>query len=87
MYLARLTISLLLVADAVQAKDLSPREIYEHVAPAVVMVMGYPASGIRGNGGTGSIIQSDGLVLTNAHVVIEEATGRPFPRLMVYLKP
>ncbi|MBH0194387.1 MAG: trypsin-like serine protease [Nitrospira sp.] len=75
------------MADAVQAKDLSPREIYEHVAPAVVMVMGYPASDIRGNGGTGSIIQSDGLVLTNAHVVIEEAKGRPFPRLMVYLKP
>jgi len=87
MYLAQLTIGLLLVAEAVQAKDLSPREIYEQVAPAVVMVMGYPASGTHGNGGTGSIIQSDGLVLTNAHVVIEEATGRPFPRLMVYLKP
>lgn len=51
------------------------------------MVMGYPASGTRGSGGIGSIIQSDGLVLTNAHVVIEEATGRPFPRLIVYLKP
>lgn len=87
MYLAQLTIGLLLVAETVQAKDLGPREIYEQVAPAVVMVMGYPASGTRGNGGTGSIIQSDGLVLTNAHVVIEETTGRPFPKLMVYLKP
>ena len=87
MYLARLTIGLLLVAESVQAKDLSPREIYDQVAPAVVMIMGYPASGTHGNGGTGSIIQSDGLVLTNAHVVIDEATSRPFPRLMVYLKP
>lgn len=87
MYLAQLTIGLLFVAEAVQAKDLSPREIYEQIAPAVVMVMGYPASGTRGNGGTGSIVQSDGLVLTNAHVVIEEATDRPFPKLMVYLKP
>ena len=62
MYLAQLTIGLLLVAEAVQAKDLSPREIYDQVAPAVVMVMGYPGNSIRGNGGTGSIIQSDGLV-------------------------
>jgi serine protease Do len=41
----------------------------------------------RGNGGTGSIIQQDGLVLTNAHVVIEEHTGKPYPRLTIYLKP
>ena len=41
----------------------------------------------KGNGGTGSIIQSDGLVLTNAHVVIEEQTGKPFARLSVFLKP
>jgi serine protease Do len=87
MYLARLTIGFLLLAEVVQAKELSPREIYEQVAPAIVMVMGYPANSIHGNGGTGSIVQSDGLVLTNAHVVIEESTGRPFPRLMVYLKP
>lgn len=51
------------------------------------MVMGHPTNGSRGSGGTGSIIQQDGLVLTNAHVVIEGATGRPFPRLNVYLKP
>ncbi len=53
-------------------KDLSPREIYEQVAPGVVMVMGYVEGGEKGSGGTGSIIQSDGLVLTNAHVVLEE---------------
>lgn len=69
------------------AKDLSPREIYEQISPAVVMVMGYADGSRKGSGGTGSIIQSDGLVLTNAHVVIEESTGKPFPRLVVYLKP
>lgn len=68
-------------------KELSPREIYEHASPAVVMVMGYADGGRKGSGGTGSIIQSDGLVLTNAHVVIEERTGKPFPRLSVFLKP
>ena len=40
-----------------------------------------------GSGGTGSIIQQDGLILTNAHVVIEEQTGQPYPRLTIYLKP
>jgi serine protease Do len=51
------------------------------------MVMGHPDSGKSGGAGTGSIIQADGLVLTNAHVVIEERTGRPYPRLSVFLKP
>src|ERR1700704_847373 len=68
-------------------KELSPREIYEQASPAVVMVMGYADGGRKGSGGTGSIIQSDGLVLTNAHVVIEEQTWKPFARLSVFLKP
>ena len=68
-------------------KELSPREIYEQASPGVVMVMGYADGGRNGSGGTGSIIQSDGLVLTNAHVVIEEQTGKPFARLSVFLKP
>jgi len=51
------------------------------------MVMGHSDGGKSGSGGTGSIIQADGLVLTNAHVVIEERTGRPYPRLSVFLKP
>ena len=67
--------------------DLTPREIYELDSPAVVMIIGYSNSGQRGSGGTGSIIQQDGFVLTNAHVVIEEQTGKPYPRLTIYLKP
>jgi serine protease Do len=69
------------------AEGLTPREIYEGSSPAVVMIIGYSHSGQRGSGGTGSIIQQDGLVLTNAHVVIEEHTGKPYPRLTIYLKP
>lgn len=71
----------------VLAGDLTPREIYERSSPAVVMIIGYSNGGQRGSGGTGSIIQQDGLVLTNAHVVIEEHTGKPYPRLTIYLKP
>jgi serine protease Do len=77
----------LLWKQNLQAKELSPRDIYEQASPAVVMVMGHSDSGKSGSGGTGSIIQADGLVLTNAHVVIEERTGKPYPRLSVFLKP
>ena len=77
----------LLWSTVATGKELSPREIYEQASPAVVMVMGHTDGGRKGSGGTGSIIQSDGLVLTNAHVVIEESTGKPFARLSVFLKP
>ena len=80
-------VGLLLVGGIAYAKELSPREIYEQTSPAVVMVMGHPESGKSGSGGTGSIIHPDGLVLTNAHVIIEEKTGKPYPRLSVFLKP
>jgi len=80
-------LALCLSCSIAEAKELSPREIYEQASPAVVMVMGHPDSGKGGSGGTGSIIQADGLVLTNAHVVIEEKTGKPYPRLSVFLKP
>ena len=69
------------------AGDLNPREIYEASSPAVVMILGYSHSGQHGSGGTGSIIQQDGLILTNAHVVIDEQTGKPYPRLTIYMKP
>lgn len=80
-------VGLLLMGEMAEAKELNPREIYEQTSPAVVMVMGHPETGKSGSGGTGSIIHSDGLVLTNAHVIIEEKTGKPYSRLSVFLKP
>jgi len=71
---------------AAQAQDLTPRQIYERAASSVVMVLGYSQDGERGSGGTGSIIEQDGLVLTNAHVVVEERTGRPFPKAVCVLE-
>ena len=51
----------LICSTVATGKELSPREIYEQEAPGVVMVMGYADGGRKGSGGTGSIIQSDGL--------------------------
>ncbi len=75
------------VPDRGAAADLSPREIYQRASPAVVMIMGHSNTGRKGSGGTGSIIRSDGLVLTNAHVVLEPDSARPYARVTVYLKP
>lgn len=76
-----------LASAASQAADLTPQQIYERASPAVVLVTGHGMGGEKGSGGTGSIISRDGMVLTNAHVVLDDKTGRPFPRLFVYLKP
>ncbi len=63
--------------------ELSLREIYEQASPAVGMVMGFMDGNRKASGRTGSIIQSDVLVLTSADVKIDEQTAR----LSVFLKP
>ncbi|MBI5884315.1 MAG: trypsin-like peptidase domain-containing protein [Elusimicrobia bacterium] len=66
--------------------DLSPKQIYQHYAPAVVLVMCFGEDG-NGELGTGSVLDSSGKVVTNAHVVIRKSTGKPFPTVRVYFKP
>lgn len=68
------------------AADLTPRQIYERAASGVVVVIGTEEQG-KGSTGTGAIIQEDGLVFTNAHVVMNKETNRPFSHLLVVLKP
>ena len=80
-------VAVLSAAAPSRAAELNPQQIYERAAPGVVLIIGHPEQGEGGSGGTGSIIRKDGLVLTNAHVVIEEKTGKPYPRLSLYLKP
>jgi len=73
-------------APAPAAAVFSAKEIYQRAAPSVVLILA--AEGREGAGelGTGSIIEG-GRVLTNAHVVVNDKTGRPFAAVRVYLKP
>lgn len=64
----------------------SPRSIYAKAARSVVLIIASDAGG-AGELGSGSFIDGAGHVLTNAHVVIQESTGKPWPTLHVYLKP
>jgi serine protease Do len=73
-------------ASPTMAGDLTPRQIYENAAPGVVVVVGTEEQG-KGSTGTGAIIDPQGLVFTNAHVVIDKDTGKPFAQLLVILKP
>lgn len=64
----------------------TPKEIYQTIGPGVVLILASD-DGRMGSGGTGSIIRTDGLVITNAHVVINKETNRPYRRLSLFLKP
>ena len=67
------------------AADVSPAQIYASAAPAVVFIA---AVGAEGTGsGTGSIIDAKGLVLTNAHVILDGKTDAPAKKIFVFLKP
>lgn len=67
------------------AAELSPAQVYAAAAPATVFI--YGASEKGGSTGTGSIIDASGLVLTNAHVIIDKESKAPYPALFVFLKP
>lgn len=78
--------TLVLSVPVSSAGAFSPKEVYKKSSPGVVLVLGADKGG-KGSGGTGSVIASDGKVITNAHVVINDQTGKPYSQLFVFLKP
>ncbi|MBI3564219.1 MAG: trypsin-like peptidase domain-containing protein [Elusimicrobia bacterium] len=76
----------LAAAPAPAAPTLTAKEIYEKDSRSVVLIIAGRPSG-QGELGTGSVIDASGRILTNAHVVIDDRTGQPFPTIHVYLKP
>jgi len=81
----RLIALAVLCAAAVRAEEIDYKRLYANVSPAVVLI--YGEEGDTGSVGTGSIIHKSGLVVTNAHVILNHATQKPFAKLFIFLKP
>jgi len=71
---------------AAPSVTLSPKEIYAKDGPSVVLIIAAGSDGV-GELGTGSIIDAAGHILTNAHVVVKDADGKPYDTVKIYLKP
>ncbi len=69
------------------ADSLTPRQLYAYAAPGTVFILS--TSHVPGDGemGTGIVVDPSGLVLTNAHVVMDERSGHPYAMVEVMLKP
>jgi serine protease Do len=64
-----------------------PRAIYQKTAQSVVLILCAASEG-SGELGTGSVVDAGRRrILTNAHVVIRDATKEPWPQIHVYFKP
>src|SRR5205814_4718223 len=84
-HMIRLTTLVLLCASAARAEEIDYKRLYTNVSPGVVLI--YGEEGETGSIGTGSIIHKSGLVVTNAHVILNHGTQKPFARLFIFLKP
>jgi serine protease Do len=72
------------LSTAAAAADFDAQKVYGGAAPGVVFVGAF--SGDSQMAGTGSIIAAEGLVLTNAHVVLQKS-GEPAPNVVIWLRP
>tara|TARA_B100000686_G_scaffold289742_1_gene316632 strand:+ start:4379 stop:5335 length:957 start_codon:yes stop_codon:yes gene_type:complete len=76
-----------MVSFPATVESFNPTKIYSETSKAVVLITGFEKSQKGMSKGTGSIINHNGFVLTNAHVVIDKSKERPFKNLRIYLKP
>ena len=69
------------------AQEFNPKKIYQKTSKAVVLIAAFERGGEDASSGTGSIIQEDGLVLTNAHVIFNPGRNTTFSEILIFLKP
>jgi len=80
------TAATILSSLAVPAVAKTPMDAYRKASPAVVFVFAADETG-SGSSGTGSLLSADGSVLTNAHVITDPDTKRPYSRIFAFLRP
>ncbi len=72
---------------ATQSHAFPAVQVYKQTVDSVVLIVASSGGGGGSMMGTGSIITKKGLVVTNAHVIVDSDTGKPFPKIRVYTKP
>ncbi len=77
----------LLLGAPLALATMTPRQIYKTKAPGVVLLVASEKNSSSASAGTGSIIRSDGTIITNCHVVFNPKTDSPFESVHVFLKP
>src|SRR3989454_12830809 len=80
-------ISVLSVALPAVATELTPQQIYERAAPAVVLVIGHSEEGGNGSGGARLLLRRGGGVLTSAPVLLRGKKRRADPPPSLFFKP
>lgn len=74
-------------APAEASVSFEPKAIYRKASKSVVLILCASSAG-SGELGTGSVVDAGRRrILTNAHVVIQDSTRRPWSRVNVYFKP
>lgn len=81
-----LSFLILVLSHSLSYAAFPAKEVYETFSPSVVLVFASVGEG-GGMIGTGSIITDSGHVITNAHVVVDADTGKPYPNIGISLKP
>lgn len=82
-----IVVGLLSVVFNFATAGLTPKEIYQHKASGVVLIMATEEGTTAASVGTGSIISKDGLVITNCHVIFNKEANQPHQQIHIFLKP
>jgi serine protease Do len=78
-------VALALVLCATVAFGFPAVEVYQSTSKSVVLIVSKNQGGNML--GAGSVVTSDGHIITNAHVVINKKTHRPYDTVRVFIKP
>lgn len=77
----------LLFPNFIIASEFNPSHLYKNISNSIVAVTGSETPYGKKSIGAGSLINKDGIVLTNAHVIINKKSKKPFKKLFVLFKP
>jgi len=74
-------------STSLSAQEFNPKKIYQKTSKAVVLIAAFERSDKGASSGTGSILNEDGLILTNAHVIFNSEKNKIYGEIKIFLKP